>query len=83
MSSLSAYSAQSGEERQMRVPSSLIMAALERLDPRRPLSTGYRRAARHSVAMSDDLNRLSQISAGSAYLQIPSDPADAQIGLAK
>ncbi|KAJ3554584.1 hypothetical protein NM688_g3033 [Phlebia brevispora] len=84
VSSISMYSTQSGEEHQMRVPSSLIMAALGRLDPRRPLSATYRRSARHSATTaSDDFNRLSQISAGSAYLQLPNDPSDVQVGLAK
>ena len=86
VSTASMYSTQSGEEHQMRVPPSLIMAALGRLDPRRPLSATYRRSGRHSAATTnEDLNRLSQVSAGSAYLQLPNNASDValHVGLAK
>ncbi|PSR75129.1 hypothetical protein PHLCEN_2v9314 [Hermanssonia centrifuga] len=84
VSSASIYSTQSGEERQVRAPPSLIMAAFGRLDPRRPLSANYRPGSglRHSVNMYDDYNRLSQISAGSAYLQRSDDYSDVPVGYA-
>lgn len=73
-SSLSAYSTQSGEERQMRVPPSLIMAALGRPDP--PRAMMYSAPSRLSAADSDEPNRLSHISEGSAYLQQDDDVPD-------
>ncbi|KAI0340145.1 hypothetical protein BDW22DRAFT_1431181 [Trametopsis cervina] len=74
-SSMSVYSTQSGEEHQQLVPPSLIMAAFRRPDPRRPLVD--RRSAAPSAYSFDEAdtehNRLSNISAGSVYLQHASD----------
>ena len=72
-SSLSMYSNQSGEEHQQLVPPSLIMAAFRRPDPRRPLVDSMRHSSAPSAFSFDetlsDRNRLSNISAGSEYLQ--------------
>ncbi len=72
-SSLSMYSTQSGEEHQQLVPPSLIMAAFRRPDPRRPLVDSMRHSFAPSAFSFDEAvserNRLSNISAGSEYLQ--------------
>ncbi|KZT03428.1 uncharacterized protein LAESUDRAFT_368707 [Laetiporus sulphureus 93-53] len=67
-SSTSAYSAESGEERQKRVSTSLIMAALGYMDPRRSWLGNYlsnRRRSNYDIEQS----RLSQMSAASGYSQ--------------
>ena len=65
-SSLSAYSTQSGEEHQVRVPPSLIMAAFAPPEPGQPVIAEYSPALRLS-ALEDDAeqNRLSRASANS------------------
>ena len=62
----SMYSTQSGEERQIRVPPSLIMAALHHPDPSQPLIPEYTPAQRLSVAENEEPNRLSHVSANSS-----------------
>jgi len=76
-SSMSAYSTESGEERQKRVSTSLVMAALGHMDPRRSWLGNYLPLNRRSRA-ADDLehSRLSTMSAASAYSQ-PDVDADA------
>ena len=64
-STLSAYSTQSGEERQVRVPPSLIMAAFSRPAPDEPVIAEYTPATRLSAAEYEDQNRLSRASANS------------------
>lgn len=64
-SSVSMYSTQSGEERQIRAPPSLIMAALSQPDPSQPLIPEYTPAQRLSATEGDDTNRLSHVSATS------------------
>lgn len=64
-SSISMYSTQSGEERQMRVPPSLIMAALSPPDPSRPIIAEYTPVTRLSAAEYDERNRLSSVSSSS------------------
>lgn len=73
-SSMSAYSNESGEERQKRVSSSLVMAALGHLDPRRSFLGNYLPLNRRS-RVADDLeqSRLSTMSAASAYSQTDAD----------
>lgn len=78
-SSLSMYSTQSGEEHQQLVPPSLIMAALNRPDPQRPL-VNRQSLVPSAVDEYSELNRLSHISAGSAHLQQPDDLADPPTG---
>lgn len=73
-SSLSMYSTQSGEERQHLVPPSLIMAAFRRPDPRRPLVDRLSAApSAYEGSVFMEQNRLSNISAGSEYLQRADD----------
>lgn len=69
------YSTQSGEERQQLVPPSLIMAALNRPDPQKPLVSRLSTAPSAFDEYSEQ-NRLSHISAGSVYLQHADDQAD-------
>jgi len=64
-SSVSMYSTQSGEERQIRAPPSLIMAALNHPDPSQPLIPEYTPAQRLSTTESEEPNRLSHVSATS------------------
>ncbi|CCM06095.1 uncharacterized protein FIBRA_08342 [Fibroporia radiculosa] len=78
-SSISAYSAESGEERQTRVSTSLVMAALGHLDPRRSWLGNYLplSANRHRANNDLERNRLSQMSEVSTYSQgdeMPSEP---------
>lgn len=68
-SSVSVYSTQSGEERIMRVPPSLIMAAFSRPDAAHPVIAEYTPALRLSAAEYDEQNRLSRASQGSASSQ--------------
>lgn len=75
-SSVSVYSTQSGEERAALVPPSLIMAALSRPDPRKPLVDRVSTPPSAYVGEEDEVNRLSHISEGSAHLQHASDDSD-------
>ena len=70
------YSTQSGEERQQLVPPSLIMAALTRPDPRKPIVDRLSAAPGTFSGLLEEQNRLSHISAGSADLQQAEEPAD-------
>ncbi|KZT66723.1 hypothetical protein DAEQUDRAFT_767812 [Daedalea quercina L-15889] len=73
-SSMSAYSTESGEERQKRVSTSLVMAALGHLDPRRSWLGNYLPLSRRSRVMDDvEQSRLSTMSAASAYSQTSTD----------
>ncbi|PCH39573.1 hypothetical protein WOLCODRAFT_29631 [Wolfiporia cocos MD-104 SS10] len=58
-STASVYSTESGEERQTRVSSSLIMAALGHMDPRRSWLGNYlgRGASRHRTSAGNDLEQ--------------------------
>lgn len=76
-SSASVYSTESGEERQNRVSSSLIMAALGHLDPRRSFLANYLplTAPKHGNSHDIEQSRLSQVSAASVYSQ-PDEPSE-------
>lgn len=68
---MSVYSTASGEERQKRVSTSLIMAALGHMDPRRSWLGNYLplNAQRNRTNNDVEASRLSQMSAASAYSQ--------------
>lgn len=71
---MSAYSNESGEERQKRVSSSLVMAALGHLDPRRSFLGNYLPLNRRSRVVDDvEQSRLSTMSAASAASQLDAD----------
>ncbi|TCD60268.1 hypothetical protein EIP91_010447 [Steccherinum ochraceum] len=81
VSTPSIYSTQSGEDRQMEVPPSLLAAALGYLDTRRPPSAVHLAPAMaHNV--SDGPSRLSQVSSGSTDAP-PDDHPEIPIGLAQ
>ena len=77
-SSVSVYSTQSGEERLMRVPPSLIMAAFSRPDPTQPVIAEYTPVTRLSTIDYDEPSRLSRISQTSSSSQ-----TDGPIGYAR
>ncbi|KAH9830962.1 uncharacterized protein C8Q71DRAFT_862098 [Rhodofomes roseus] len=83
-SSMSAYSTESGEERQKRVSTSLVMAALGHMDPRRSWLGNYLPLNRRSRAADDlEQSRLSTMSAASAYSQPEAEAeADEHVGYA-
>jgi len=82
-SSMSAYSTASGEERQKRVSTSLIMAALGHMDPRRSWLGNYLPLSAPRNRGNNDLeaSRLSRMSTASMYSQ-PDDIHGGPVGYA-
>jgi len=84
MSADSVYSEQSGEEHENRVSTSLIVAALEHMDPRKSWLVNYLPVATEKQPTSSETehSRLSMLSTGSLPDEQADEEPDVPIGYA-